>query len=423
MNGGTVTRAYDVDDHLISSKNLSTNPIPCVPGVVLDCEGTGNGAVPGNSSATYTWGTNGHPVQYTSGAATNWLHWNPAANNMLFENGPGLQTDLAIDRFGVSNASNGVTVEDRDPFGGIAATHTSLEFGPWASAPTQRLNPKTGITGGGAGSQYPYPGQDAQYSSHLLDAGRPDAYIDGLYGISFQGVRSVDVNTGQWMSLDSFGGYTTTPISEQPYLWENNNWLRYSDPSGYDSTPCYGGAEPASVGRRSRMDSSSGDPCANPGANGPGAITTPSTGDPSSWGSLCGAPFMCYTSGWGGLPTVGGVYVPCNGHCDGGGMNSGAPMMNVPTSNMPSWYNGVHGDACTNTWVGIYCPVGGSLTKVNVTGAGNHPECFKPAFVSVVSPITIGASALGGAGLGIVLGTGAVKGAAAAIGGDMVWLG
>lgn len=23
------------------------------------------------------------------------------------------------------------------------------------------------------------------------------------------------------------------PISEQPYLWENNNWLAYTDPSGY----------------------------------------------------------------------------------------------------------------------------------------------------------------------------------------------
>lgn len=214
---------------------LSTNPIPCVPNVVLDCEGTGNGAVPGNSSATYTWGTNRHPVKYTSGVSTNWLHWNPAADNMLFENGPGLQTDLAIDRLGVSNASNGVTVDDRDPFGAIASTHTSLEFGPWASAPTQRLNPKTGITRGGAGSQYPYPGQDAQYASRLLDAGRPDAYIDGLYGISFQGVRSVDVNTGQWMSLDAFGGYSDAPISEQPYLWENNNWLAYTDPSGLDS--------------------------------------------------------------------------------------------------------------------------------------------------------------------------------------------
>jgi hypothetical protein len=235
MNGGTITRAYDADDHLISSQNLGANAITCVGGVELDCQ---NGSVPANSGATYTWGTSGHPVKFTTnpngtGASTYWEHWDPTANEILLETGT--STVVALGRAAISNTNSGLTVEDRDPFGQLASTHTGVQFTAWIGQSSRSMSRYGNMfSKEAAGSQY--TGTDPSMVSRILDAERPDGYIDHTYGISFQGTRTADVNTGQWMTPDAFGGDADDPMSQQPYAWDANNPLVYSDPSGFLST-------------------------------------------------------------------------------------------------------------------------------------------------------------------------------------------
>ncbi len=65
-----------------------------------------------------------------------------------------------------------------------------------------------------------------------LTAVRPDGYYDG--NIVIQGVRAYDPNTNQWTTPDAYSGDVTDPMSQKPYMWNGNNPLAYSDPSGYN---------------------------------------------------------------------------------------------------------------------------------------------------------------------------------------------
>ena len=233
QDGGTVTRGYDGDSHLISQNNSSSTGFSCSGGLQLGCDPNTN-QVDRGSGVSYVWGTNGHPVELTTtgvpSRSTSWEHWDPTLGQILFETGA--QTDIAVGQLGVSNATNGVTVEDRDPFGNLSATHTGNEFSVWTSAPAGHPIGKLGIIyGAGTGSNY--QGTDSQMMSRILAASRNDSFIDSTYGVDFQGVRTADVNTTQWMTPDAFGGYASDPMSQQPYLWNNNNGLMYSDPSGF----------------------------------------------------------------------------------------------------------------------------------------------------------------------------------------------
>jgi hypothetical protein len=106
-----------------------------------------------------------------SGTTTNWEHWDPASGDIVFENGA--STDFALGRAALSNLSNGITVEDRDPFGQLASTHDSYQFAKWS-----------GISKTVYGLQVPgtqssgYTGSDPQNVSRILTAERTDAYID-----------------------------------------------------------------------------------------------------------------------------------------------------------------------------------------------------------------------------------------------------
>lgn len=241
QRGGTITRTFDGDGHLVSDANNSSATLSCVGGAQYGCDPDNNWVDVG-SAATYTWGTNGHPVKLTQNiygggptyVSTYWDHWDPASNEVLFETSGG-NNFVDLGALGTSNASNGATVEDRDPFGQVAATHSGYQFSAWSEAPAAKPIGRYGsYTSGAIGSSY--AGNDPQWAGRFLDHTRPDAYVDQTYGVSFQGVRTADVNTTQWMTPDAFGGYGSDIMSQQPYLWNRNNGLVYADPSGYD--PC-----------------------------------------------------------------------------------------------------------------------------------------------------------------------------------------
>ena len=65
----------------------------------------------------------------------------------------------------------------------------------------------------------------------VLAAAREDGYA--VRGLMIQGVRSYDSNTEQWTTPDAYKGDVHDPMSQRSYMWNNNNPVAYSDPSGY----------------------------------------------------------------------------------------------------------------------------------------------------------------------------------------------
>jgi hypothetical protein len=61
---------------------------------------------------------------------------------------------------------------------------------------------------------------------------RADGYTD--YADTIQGVRTYDSNAGTWTAPDAYAGDVGDPASEKAYMWDDNNPIMYSDPSGYD---------------------------------------------------------------------------------------------------------------------------------------------------------------------------------------------
>ena len=60
---------------------------------------------------------------------------------------------------------------------------------------------------------------------------RSDGYrmIGGLV----QGARSYDPTSGQWTTPDAFAGDVRDLMSQKPFMWNDNNPVEWSDPSGY----------------------------------------------------------------------------------------------------------------------------------------------------------------------------------------------
>ncbi|HVA29359.1 MAG TPA: NAD(P)-binding domain-containing protein [Candidatus Baltobacteraceae bacterium] len=82
-----------------------------------------------------------------------------------------------------------------------------------------RFSPACSNTHGGAGIDIP------------VCQPRTDGYYFGATLI--QGVRAYDPGSSQWTTPDAYAGDITDPMSQQKYMWNGNNPISYSDPSGY----------------------------------------------------------------------------------------------------------------------------------------------------------------------------------------------
>ena len=69
----------------------------------------------------------------------------------------------------------------------------------------------------------------------LLGMSRGDGFTDGLNTI--QGVRTYDSNAGTWTTPDVYAGDVHDPASQKSYMWNNNNPITYSDPTGFSAVP------------------------------------------------------------------------------------------------------------------------------------------------------------------------------------------
>ncbi|MEE3719725.1 polymorphic toxin-type HINT domain-containing protein [Tumidithrix elongata RA019] len=58
---------------------------------------------------------------------------------------------------------------------------------------------------------------------------------DSATGLDYLRARYYDPMLGRFISKDAFGGFMDDPMSQNPYVYANNNPVKYTDPSGYFS--------------------------------------------------------------------------------------------------------------------------------------------------------------------------------------------
>lgn len=246
-----VTRGYDAENHVVSQSYTGAD-FYCADSLTM-CGGQqvgGKPAVESGTATTYGWGPNGHPILLKQllngspykyggweGMSTLSVHWD--GDDVLFVAAGG-GVDLEVGKLAAADGTNltNLTVIDRDMTGSEVATHTATAFSAWSSAPpTKTYRPicssgckvQTALVSGAINSNNDQYGPATQY----LSSGRTDGYDDG-YGNTFQGVRAYDENTSQWTAPDAYAGDVRDPMSQKPYMWNRNNPIDYSDPSGYD---------------------------------------------------------------------------------------------------------------------------------------------------------------------------------------------
>jgi hypothetical protein len=237
--GNDATRQFDAENHL-THESYTGDPSESSP--------ISYGA------ATYAWGSNGHPIAIGSGYSTNsanpavsydTLHWD--GNALLFTtNAQGQVDDIKVGDVADITPSGGLIFYDRgfgnevsfchskngadgtgaDSYvvnGGRQGPQESNPCGLLTGAPATALwaGPVVGAINGGVGQ------------GGIVTMPRSDGLSDGYNTV--QGTRSYDSSVGNWTTPDAYAGDAHDPMSQKPYMWNRNNPLEYSDPSGYYS--------------------------------------------------------------------------------------------------------------------------------------------------------------------------------------------
>lgn len=250
------TRTYDIDDHTLDTKQWWVKVAPS------------NGGDSSNVSV-YDWGPADHPIRIgsangasqtppnDSSAAYDTLHWD--GDQLIFSTNPqrtlddikvGTSADITFQGSGYT----GITFWDRGPGGAVVYCHNATGSAgsgkiaqlpilmSWASSACfSQSNPPSvqyptnveWFTGPlqslGAGGQPRSAGGVGQGS--IVGEYRLDGISDGANTI--QGIRTTSSNSGSWTTPDAFAGLISDPITMKSYMWNNDNPIGYSDPSGY----------------------------------------------------------------------------------------------------------------------------------------------------------------------------------------------
>jgi RHS repeat-associated protein len=232
---GSLTRQYDAQDHLVSW-NTPNN----WPSTYWAVQCAGPPTTPGFLSkltVSYTWGPNGHPIIMGNTTPQDVLHWD--GDQLLFTtyvvNGQPVVDDVKIGsegEFTPSNGLNGLFVEDRDWTGGTVLIHgANGVYTEWEPANPYHQGcypadaPPDSLGRSGSSGYSPRVAAEIETSSQ-------DVLFDGVNYI--EGARDYDPQLGQWTSTDSSSGIPGNPLSQEPYVWNANNPLKFSDPSGND---------------------------------------------------------------------------------------------------------------------------------------------------------------------------------------------
>ena len=240
QGGDSIVRSYDAQNHLVSETTT------LAAGAAAVCPGASTG------TEAWAWGLEGHPWSYRSASSVNppiSLHWDGSA--LLYTtqaNGTSSPAmTLFIGKLGAVqlgsdgfNAPYAISTIDRDGSGAQVQTHADAFFSAFSpsGAFLQRLaqlTPENGTTT--TFDWNPYHGsseaQPDDVSIPQIGMARTDGYQIG--DVTIQGVRAYDPTTAQWTSPDAYAGVVSDPMSQQSYMWVNNNPIAYSDPSGYEA--------------------------------------------------------------------------------------------------------------------------------------------------------------------------------------------
>jgi hypothetical protein len=225
---------YDAENHieLISHNSLEFAFLP-------SSAAAASGTIEYGPDARYrvdTW--SGNPSNGTDS-----VHWD--GDTLLFMS-PGNSIDyLYLGKLGYMDSTGQIWISDRDQTGAELTHHAGNISGSGAWFPGLSLgNVRTVYTKGGSYSIYVSVGScnfnngTHQYPCPLFAPWYPMTRSDGylMVGGIVQGARTYDPTSGQWLTPDAYAGDVNSPMSQKPFLWNGNNGVKYSDPSGYDST-------------------------------------------------------------------------------------------------------------------------------------------------------------------------------------------
>jgi YD repeat-containing protein len=240
----TLSRTYDAENHTITSSDGNTSI-------------TGQACCLGTMTA-YNWGPAGHPIQIGSATGTtsaipslssvqyDTLHWD--GDQLVFQtNASGQVDDIKIGTSGditpLDPLFTGLTFWDRGPGGVVVYCHNTNGTGlagnlsPTATIGLLGCGPSSIIWSSAAFSAG--PGAKSRRASYQVGIGqgnllgmyRTDGMTDGLN--TLQGPRTMDSNAGTWTTPDAYAGNVDDPGSQKSYIWNDNNAVSYSDPSGF----------------------------------------------------------------------------------------------------------------------------------------------------------------------------------------------
>lgn len=247
-------RNYDSDSH-ITQQTVPEDYITTEPTCGSGVNGPASPPNPGDGTTNvYAWGPDGQLAQMattivqttggtqTSSTETSTLHWD--GNDLLYtynsSNG-NAWLQINVEKFGAISRNHGTwatsyEVFDRDWTGYAINEHTGSGYTGLKIDPSHALKCHAGkclnqnlpLFGGPSSPNFtpnsgPFPNISPQ---------RADGYAD-LYNNMFQGVRAYDPSMGQWTSPDAYAGDVDDPMSQKPFIWNGNNPMAYSDPSGY----------------------------------------------------------------------------------------------------------------------------------------------------------------------------------------------
>jgi RHS repeat-associated protein len=249
-----------------SVNHIITQAIPALfsPALSSPCGGNSD-----QEALTYAWGADGklanfattiyNPTGSPSQATTTMsAHWDGDDLLYVVEAG-GSNPELYVEKLGymyLNGTTWTTTIYDRDQSGTAVDRHGGTNSGssyawfaqlsldnvhPYGTAHAKCMgtlgnfscngvvtNPPAATAGGSSCGTL----CGTLTMSAILDAGREDGYYDGT--VSIQGVRAYDPNMNQWTTPDAYSGDVHDPMSQHPYMWNNNNPVQYEDPSGYN---------------------------------------------------------------------------------------------------------------------------------------------------------------------------------------------
>lgn len=134
---------------------------------------------------------------------------------------------------------SGAIYYDRNDAGYAIASHDAAGYSDFcAPAGEYAVGGVGGIGGAGLCSDGTASGKTPAFYTAGFGPDLTDYPSDGVTDgyLTLQGARNYEVTTGQWTTPDAYEGDISDPMSQAKYMWDRNNPIAYSDPSGFCAT-------------------------------------------------------------------------------------------------------------------------------------------------------------------------------------------